>query len=250
MVKKIITGIIDAVSVVLIVFAIGILLTVIMTRKGEAPDFLGYSSFRVLTGSMEPAIPPDAMVVTRRADPGEISEGDIISYYSPDPELGGSVVTHRVTGVESDGGSVWYRTKGDANAVEDEYPVSHEAVIGKLVFTSAVFGKAVRLAANPLVFVLLILVPLMTILVVNLVQAVRSAREIASEEGAADGCAGNTADQSEEERLRAEIDRIEAEIREKELKPENQDSKYQDGKYQDSKDKDSRDKGDNSTFNP
>jgi len=182
MVKKIITGIIDAISVVMIILAVCILITVVMTKSGQSPSFLGHSAFRVLTGSMEPEIPVDSMVVTQKVDPSEIAVGDIITFYSADPDLEGSVVTHRVARIENDENGLRFITKGDANIIEDEYPVTPETLIGKVVFKSMFFGKLVRLSANPLIFIGFIMIPLVLILVVNLVQTVQTAKEIEQEE--------------------------------------------------------------------
>ena len=59
--KKIVTRIINAVSIVVIVLALFILCTVVMTKPGKAPEILGHYVFRVMTGSMQPAVPEDSL---------------------------------------------------------------------------------------------------------------------------------------------------------------------------------------------
>ena len=66
--------------------------------------------------------------------------------------------------------------------IEDKYGVRGDEVLGKVVLVSALLGKLSRLAANPLVFIPLILVPLLAILLTNLVRTVRLAKEAAQEE--------------------------------------------------------------------
>lgn len=166
----------------LIVASVLVLLTVVLTPAGQVPQIFGFSVFRVMTGSMEPEIPEDSMLLVRKTPPEEIKEGDVISFFSPDPTLEGAVNTHRVQRVEQHDGDIWFTTKGDANAQEDSRPVSGQMVVGKVVFVSAKLGKLVSLLSNPLVFGTIILVPLLVILLMNLWRAVRLASDIAKKE--------------------------------------------------------------------
>ena len=180
--KKVVLGIVNVFSVVAIVAALFILCTAVMTRSGEAPNILGHYVFRVMTGSMQPTVPEDALIVVRKTGLSEIEPEDIISYYSTDPLLDGSVNTHRVVAVEQQGESYIFRTKGDANAVEDHYPALGENVLGKVVFISYPLGVVVNFLSSPVAFVVLILLPILIIFVSNLIRTVRSARTILKEE--------------------------------------------------------------------
>ena len=97
MLKKIVLNIINGVSVIIIAAAVLVLLTVVLTKSGDVPNILGYSVFRVMTGSMEPAIETDSLIVVKRVEASEIKIGDVISFFSQDPAHGGAVNTHRVT---------------------------------------------------------------------------------------------------------------------------------------------------------
>lgn len=180
--KKFLLSLLNIFSVLVIVFAVVVLLCVVMTPKGEAPSFMGYTVMRVLTGSMEPEIPTDSLIVVRRTDPAEIQPGDVISFYSEDPSLRGMANTHRVTEVEKNGVGFVFHTKGDANVVEDQYGVHSENLIGKVVFTTTILGKIVRLLSNPLIYVPLILIPMAAIVITNLVKTVNLVRKISKEE--------------------------------------------------------------------
>lgn len=171
------------ISAALILFSILVLLTVVMTRSGDAPDLFGFSAFRVVTGSMEPTLPVDSLIVTRKTQPEEIREGDIITFYSRDPALAGSTNTHRVVAVQQqEDGSYVYRTKGDNNPVEDEYVTFAADVIGVVAACSPLLGRAVRLAANPLIFFPFLIVPLVVLLAANLLSTILAASRIADEE--------------------------------------------------------------------
>ena len=154
----------------------------LLTRPGEAPSFGGYTVFRVTTGSMAPTYDTDTLILVKKTDPGKIKAGDVISFYSADPALDGSVNTHRVTEVTKDGDHWEYTTKGDANNAVDQYGTDSEALIGKVVASSLILGKLARLVSNPLIFIPVILIPLVIILISNIIHTVSLAGKIAKDE--------------------------------------------------------------------
>ena len=85
----------------------------------------------ILTDSMDDAIPPQTYILIEKADPAEIETGDIITFYSDDPVLGGSLNTHRVVEV-IDGGKEFV-TKGDHNIAKDEYTAKGDKIVGVYV---------------------------------------------------------------------------------------------------------------------
>lgn len=182
MLKKVIYGIINTVSIVIIMAAVLVLCMVVMTKPGKVPEIYGYTVLRVMTGSMEPTYPVDTLIVVKKTDPAEIREGDVISFYSSDPALDGAVNTHRVVNVKQEDNQWIYTTKGDGNNVADPYEVKSGDLIGKVIYDSLPFGKLSRLTANPLIFIPLILLPLAVILVTNLVRTISLAGKIAKEE--------------------------------------------------------------------
>ena len=169
-------------AIALILVSVFVLLSVVLTPAGQVPQVLGYSVFRVMTGSMEPEIREDSLLVVQKTPPEDIVPGDVISFFSPDPMLEGAVNTHRVVRVEKENGRIQFITKGDANVIEDTYPVDASALVGRAVFKSYGLGRVVSLLANPLVFGIIILLPLLIILLMNLYRAVRIAADIAKKE--------------------------------------------------------------------
>ena len=169
-------------AIALILVSVFVLLSVVLTPAGQVPQVLGYSVFRVMTGSMEPEIRSDSLLVVKKIPPEDIVPGDVISFFSPDPMLEGAVNTHRVVRIEKENGGIQFITKGDANVIEDTYPVDASALVGRAVFKSYGLGRVVSLLANPLVFGIIILLPLLIILLINLYRAVRIAADIAKKE--------------------------------------------------------------------
>ena len=109
----------NAAAIALILVSVFVLLSVVLTPAGQVPQVLGYSVFRVMTGSMEPEIRSDSLLVVKKTPPEEIAPGDVISFFSPDPALEGAVNTHRVVRIEEENGEIRFITKGDANLIED-----------------------------------------------------------------------------------------------------------------------------------
>lgn len=180
--SKWVFSLINIAAVCLIAMSIFVLLTVVLTPAGQVPQVMGFSVLRVLTGSMKPEIPEDSMLLIQKADAASLQVGDVISFFSPDPSLNGALNTHRIVGIAEVDGSLQFTTKGDANLIEDQYPVDESRVVGKVLFVSTRLGKLLRLISNPLVFGLAVLVPLVLILVGNLVSALKSAARLAKEE--------------------------------------------------------------------
>lgn len=175
-------SLINIAAICLIAMSIFVLLTVVLTPAGQVPQVMGFSVLRVLTGSMKPEIPADSMLLIQKADAASLQVGDVISFFSPAPSLNGALNTHRIVGIAEVDGSLQFTTKGDANLIEDQYPVDESRVVGKVLFVSTQLGKLLRLISNPLVFGLAVLVPLVLILMGNLVSALKSAARLAKEE--------------------------------------------------------------------
>ncbi|WP_435741560.1 signal peptidase I [Nocardioides sp. SYSU DS0663] len=99
---------------VLILALLGVLAAAVLV-----PRAVGGTPFTVLTGSMQPGLPPGTLIVTRPADPEDIRIGEVVTFQveSGEPQ----VVTHRVIAVRTGGaGTPEFLTQGDANQVPDE----------------------------------------------------------------------------------------------------------------------------------
>lgn len=182
MLKKIIYGIINFISVAIIAAAVGVLIVVLLTKPGKPPSIGGFTLLRITTGSMAPTYEIDTLLLVQKTEPSSIRKGDVISFYSSDPVLDGAVNTHRVTEIQKNGDQYVYTTRGDGNNVEDPYPVESGQLVGKVIWSSVILGKIARLVSNPLIFIPVILVPLAIILLGNFFQTIALARKIAKEE--------------------------------------------------------------------
>jgi len=115
------------------------------------PMPFGYGGAVVLSGSMEPAISVDELIIVKAEDTYKV--GDVVVYQS-----GRVSVVHRI--VQMDGETV--TTRGDANNADDA-PVLLSQVKGRVVAHIPYVGKVVRLLKTPLATFLLIAAAVLTV---------------------------------------------------------------------------------------
>jgi signal peptidase len=100
-------------------------------------------------GSMEPVIHVgSALLIDQRAT--DLAIGDVASFREPD----GTIVTHRVIGVDDDGRFI---TKGDANAQRDLDTRAEQQIVGIALLSIPLAGYALHILQQPIVFLALLL---------------------------------------------------------------------------------------------
>ena len=156
-------------NIVLAVLLILVML-VVGSKLTKSDDVLGFTPLKVLTGSMEPAIKVGDLIIIKDTDKSNIEEGDIITYKTTT----NAFVTHRVIEIIDEDGNTMFRTKGDANNIEDKDLVGEEAIAGKYLFRLPAFGYLSDFMSKPLGFILLFVLPVFILLgkeIVNLSKA-------------------------------------------------------------------------------
>lgn len=136
----------DILSAALLCAAVVLCLSIAIqvTARGYA-RIAGYSMFRVVTGSMAPSIPVNAVVLCHETDIRNIERGDIVVFRSPVDLTGEKIITHRVAEVHTQpDGTVTLETRGDANPVADTRPVTQSGLIGKVVWYTDKEGGATK----------------------------------------------------------------------------------------------------------
>lgn len=103
----------------------------------EVPNVGGYLPLIVLTDSMYPEIESGDLIICHTIEGDEVKEGDVIAFFDPAGN-GTSIVTHRVTEVTTENGGRAFRTKGDANNVEDSLLVPEKNLVG--IYKSRIAG--------------------------------------------------------------------------------------------------------------
>lgn len=135
---------------------------IIVSAMGGIPSVFGYSMLRIVTPSMEPTIPVGTYILISSTEAEDIREGDIITFYTddPNPTIAGYTVTHRVKSVTvGTDGSYEFETKGDNNPSSDAYPARGETVFGvykRTLFVMTALGNLFRTKTG---FVVAVLIP-------------------------------------------------------------------------------------------
>ncbi|GAQ25517.1 signal peptidase I [Tepidanaerobacter syntrophicus] len=140
-------GFLSNTILILLTCAVIVLLIFVVQSKitGKAPSIGGYQMYIVMSGSMNPTIKTGSLVIVKPAGPKEIKAQDVITFRGK--QDGENTTTHRVIDIyEKDG--LFFKTKGDANEVEDPMPVSANHLIGKVVFTIPYIGYAFYFARS------------------------------------------------------------------------------------------------------
>jgi signal peptidase I len=84
---------------------------------------------------MEPTIPTGAVLINQKTDISDIQLGDVVCYRTKIQEIYGSIVTHRVVQIqEAQDGSILLETRGDANLVSDQYYVTADELVGRVIW--------------------------------------------------------------------------------------------------------------------
>lgn len=129
-VHKLLTIIGIVLCIILIpILVINCILIVKSFTSEDVPSVAGTFPLIVLTDSMYPQIQSGDLIICHTADAEDISEGDVIAFFDP-AGSGTTVVTHRVTQVLREEGSLSFQTKGDNNNVEDNLPVPAKNLVG------------------------------------------------------------------------------------------------------------------------
>jgi signal peptidase len=104
---------------------------------------LGIQVYSVISGSMEPEYPVGSLIYVKKADPSDISVGDVITFVLPS----NTPATHRVVRIDEQ--NRCFYTKGDANEAEDGSPVDFRNLIGTPVFKIPYLGYLIYSVQHP-----------------------------------------------------------------------------------------------------
>ena len=122
-------GIKDKIAVILLILSLGLYAFVAVnilkngSNRNESYIF-GYKPMVIVSGSMEPAIKTNSMVIVKKAPYEDMDVDDIILY-----KQGDNYIVHRVINKTNEG----ILTKGDNNNFDDGYLLSDEDVRGKII---------------------------------------------------------------------------------------------------------------------
>lgn len=174
--------IVSIVVTVVLVLALAACVTVIAQVLSKGYVSIGrHSLFRVVTGSMEPAIPVGSLLVSQEVPIEDIQVGDVVNYRSREPGMFSVIVTHRVIAIHHNAeGQIYLETKGDANQYPDGYLVDENYLIGKTVFYTKQdnpFARILNFLTSSNGFLTCIVLPCLVIGVFTMRDCVKNLRE-------------------------------------------------------------------------
>ncbi|MBL5782726.1 signal peptidase I [Heyndrickxia sporothermodurans] len=121
----------------------------------KVPTLFGISPLTVLTNSMHPFIKAGDLVFIKKVEPSEVKVNDVITF----KETPTKFITHRVTAIKKNKGTIGFVTKGDNNNVADSKIVASNQLIGSLQLKIPKAGYFSKFVSGPIGFILLILIP-------------------------------------------------------------------------------------------
>lgn len=120
--------------------------------KRKAVSLFGYSSFAVMSGSMQPSIDVYDVITVKKVPANKLSAGDVIAFF----DGSGNVITHRIAEISVIDGETFYTTKGDANNANDTEAIPYENVIGRYSFKISGGVRIIAAITSPFGIILII----------------------------------------------------------------------------------------------
>lgn len=133
----------------------------------------GNQALIVRSGSMAPAIGVGDLVVVKikqavkspQATVPVYHVGDVIAFKSAsDPK---TLTTHRVVAIEQNNGSIFYKTKGDANKAQDENLIKEQSIVGREMIILPKVGRLLAFAKSQRGFPLLVIFPAFLVILIE-----------------------------------------------------------------------------------
>ena len=168
---------------------------------------LGFQCYNVISPSMEPEYGVGELLYVKYQDPETIQVGDVITFLVNEDLVVG---THRVVRVDRE--HQRFYTKGDANDIEDRDPVHYNNVLGVPKFSIPKLGYVSDFIQNPPGTYITLGAGLALILLVFLPDMLHKKKDGEDTDSPAPD---SSATEEENQRLKAEIEKLKAEMAEK-----------------------------------
>ena len=168
---------------------------------------LGFHCFNIISPSMEPKYGVGDLIYVKKVDPTTIKVGDVITFIVNEDLVVG---THRVVRVDAE--NKRFYTKGDANDIEDQDPVHFNNVIGVPKFSIPKLGYVSDFIQNPPGMYITLGVGLLLIILVFVPDMLGKKKKDEDDPEIAMAQADIDAANEENERLKAEVERLRAEV--------------------------------------
>lgn len=155
---------------------------IIQAAQNQSPSVFGYRMLRVMSDSMEPVFGKGDCIIIKQVQQEELLSGDIITFVSSDPSLGGSFNTHRIVDIAKDRttGEMVYYTRGDNNSWEDDYTVCYEDIAGRYI-RNLPYGRKISAflekLSNRSYYFVIVIIPILLCFLSCILQLVKDAKK-------------------------------------------------------------------------
>ena len=125
-------------NILIVLFVINLILSF-----EENTHILGIYTFNIVSGSMEPTLNVNDVVVVQKCEPQDLKKEDIITFKQND-----RIISHRIVDIIKQNNNIQFKTKGDNNEISDPDLVDAGQVYGKVLFSVKKIGKAISYIQN------------------------------------------------------------------------------------------------------
>ncbi len=139
----------------LLIILLVIVLFNFKVNNNDLVSLFGYSSLKVVSGSMQPKIKVGDVVIIKNSNNYNIN--DIITFKDE-----GSYITHRI--IKIDNGKI--TTKGDFNNKKDDKIIKMKDVVGKVILVIPFMGNIMNNLSNPIVLFIIFVIGFILITII------------------------------------------------------------------------------------
>ena len=139
----------------LLIILLVIVLFNFKVNNNDLVSLFGYSSLKVVSGSMQPKIKVGDVVIIKNSNNYNIN--DVITFKDE-----GSYITHRI--IKIDNGKI--TTKGDFNNKKDDKIIKTKDVVGKVILVIPFMGNIMNNLSNPIVLFIIFVVGFILITII------------------------------------------------------------------------------------
>lgn len=203
----------------IIVICIMIFTVLTVTKLNKSSDLFGYNMYIVLSDSMKSVFDSGDIIITRKTEPAELAEGDIITFKSTAPDNYGEIISHQIRSISIDAyDCLLFFTYGVATGVDDAAPVAADNVIGKYCFRIPKAGYVFNYLKTVQGYFVMILCPFLLLIGMEAARFVALNRQFRREQEAerARQSAQMEAERLKSQRLEEELLRLKARMDAKE----------------------------------
>ncbi len=139
----------------LLIILLVIVLFNFKVNNNDLVSLFGYSSLKVVSGSMQPKIKVGDVVIIKNSNNYNVN--DIITFKDE-----GSYITHRI--IKIDNGKI--TTKGDFNNKKDDKIIKMKDVVGKVILVIPFMGNIMNNLSNPIVLFIIFVIGFILITII------------------------------------------------------------------------------------